>query len=187
MNPTNSLKENIMTAFFAAAVFLGIHFFRIPMPAAVGTPFLHFSHIIAVLALTCLGTGRALLAVLSGFLLFDVLNGYIAAIPNVLFSTIVNCLATGTVYSLLVVQAEGSRKKEWIAAFKSAALYGALNVLIDLAWNSWWQVQAGGEAREALAASFISIPATLINSVIAVSGVLILYFPVRAVYKLIVR
>ena len=39
------VKANVMTAFFAAVIFLGIQSFRIPLPAAVGTPFVHFGHI----------------------------------------------------------------------------------------------------------------------------------------------
>ena len=41
----NKVKNLVITAFFTAITFLGIQSFRIPLPAAVGTPFLHFGHI----------------------------------------------------------------------------------------------------------------------------------------------
>ena len=40
----NKVKNLVITAFFTAITFLGIQSFRIPLPAAVGTPFLHFGH-----------------------------------------------------------------------------------------------------------------------------------------------
>ena len=41
----DKVKNLVITAFFTAITFLGIQSFRIPLPAAVGTPFLHFGHI----------------------------------------------------------------------------------------------------------------------------------------------
>jgi len=49
-NESISTKKIVMTAFFAAIIYLGIQSFRIPLPAAVGTPFLHFGHIFVMLA-----------------------------------------------------------------------------------------------------------------------------------------
>ena len=45
----------VITAFFTAITFLGIQSFRIPLPAAVGTPFLHFGHIFVVMGLLLQG------------------------------------------------------------------------------------------------------------------------------------
>lgn len=39
------VKALVITAFFAAITYLGIQVFRIPMPAVIGTPFVHFGHI----------------------------------------------------------------------------------------------------------------------------------------------
>ena len=46
---TNKVKELVITAFFAAITFLGIQAFRIPLPAAIGTPFVHFGHVFVVM------------------------------------------------------------------------------------------------------------------------------------------
>ena len=54
-NESISTKKIVMTAFFAAIIYLGIQSFRIPLPAAVGTPFLHFGHIFVMLAVILKG------------------------------------------------------------------------------------------------------------------------------------
>ena len=45
------VKAMVVTAFFAAITFLGIQSFRIPLPAAIGTPFVHFGHIFVVMGI----------------------------------------------------------------------------------------------------------------------------------------
>ena len=82
-------KSIVMTAFFAAIIFIGIQAFRIPMPAAVGTPFLHFGHIFVMLAILMLGPVRSSISGVIGLVVFDILNGYAHAIPNVFVSTII--------------------------------------------------------------------------------------------------
>lgn len=54
----NKVKNLVITAFFTAITFLGIQSFRIPLPAAVGTPFLHFGHIFVVMGLLLQGGKR---------------------------------------------------------------------------------------------------------------------------------
>lgn len=94
-NESISTKKIVMTAFFAAIIYLGIQSFRIPLPAAVGTPFLHFGHIFVMLAVLMLGPKLSTVAGVLGLLVFDVLNGYIQAIPNVFVSTIIKMSACG--------------------------------------------------------------------------------------------
>ena len=54
----DKVKNLVITAFFTAITFLGIQSFRIPLPAAVGTPFLHFGHIFVVMGLLLQGGKR---------------------------------------------------------------------------------------------------------------------------------
>ena len=48
-NHNDKVKNLVITAFFTAITVLGIQSIRIPLPAAVGTPFLHFGHIFVVM------------------------------------------------------------------------------------------------------------------------------------------
>ena len=71
-NESISTKKIVMTAFFAAIIYLGIQSFRIPLPAAVGTPFLHFGHIFVMLAVLMLGPKLSTVAGVLGLVVFDV-------------------------------------------------------------------------------------------------------------------
>jgi uncharacterized membrane protein len=171
------------TAFFAAVIFLGIQSFRIPLPAAVGTPFLHFGHIFVMLAIVCLGAGRSTIAGVLGLIIFDVLNGYIHAIPNVLVSTIIKCLLVGTIFSILKKRADGNTKKEYGSAVLCAAIYGITNIVVDFIWSVAELVILGSTLSAAITAEITSIPATMINAVFTVIGIAILYVPVASAYK----
>ena len=57
--------------------------FRIPLPAAVGTPFVHFGHIFVVLGVLLQGGKKGAVSGTIGLVLFDLLNGYVQAIPQV--------------------------------------------------------------------------------------------------------
>lgn len=182
MKNDEKLKANVMTAFFAAIIFLGIQSFRIPMPAAVGTPFVHFAHIFVVLAILLLGIGRSTIAAMLGLLIFDLVNGYVAAIPNVFVSELILCVVTGlAVKALRGAYADGKEKAVRNAAV-CAAIYGVLNVIIDFTWNAAALVITGSSLTAALAAELTSIPATVINSVFTVIGVTILYVPVKSAF-----
>lgn len=50
-----SINKLVVTAFFAAITFLGIQIFRVPLPAVVGTPFVHFGHIFVVMGVLLMG------------------------------------------------------------------------------------------------------------------------------------
>ena len=176
-NESISTKKIVMTAFFAAIIYLGIQSFRIPLPAAVGTPFLHFGHILM------LGPKLSTVAGVIGLLVFDVLNGYIQAIPNVFVSTIIKCLLVGMIFQSLKKKAQGDAKKEYGYAILCAAIYGVTNIIVDFIWSTVELVVLGSSWSAALAAEITSIPATIINAGFTVVGIAILYVPVKKAYK----
>ena len=148
-NESISTKKIVMTAFFAAIIYLGIQSFRIPLPAAVGTPFLHFGHIFVMLAVLMLGPKLSTVAGVLGLLVFDVLNGYIQAIPNVFVSTIIKCLLVGMIFQSLKKKAQGDEKKEYGYAVLCAAIYGVTNIIVDLSGQqlSWLFSEVPGVQR----------------------------------------
>ena len=173
----------VMTSFFAAVIFLGIQSFRIPLPAAVGTPFLHFGHIFVMLSIVCLGGKRSAVSGVLGLIIFDILNGYLHAIPNVFVSTIIKCLFVGAVFSVMKRRAAGERKKEYMAAVICAALYGITNIAVDFVWSVAELVLLGSTLSAAVAAEVMSIPATIINAGFTVIGIALLYIPVSSAYR----
>ena len=189
MNTKNksNTKSIVLTAFFAAVVFLGIQAFRIPLPAAVGTPFLHFGHIFVMLAVICLGPKRSTIAGTLGLIIFDILNGYIHAIPNVLVLTIIKCLVVGYIFLCFKKISAGNPKKLYMFAVISAAIYGVMNIILDFTWTVIELMIAGSSFSAAFAAEITSIPATMINAVFTVVGIALLYVPVTSAYKRITR
>ena len=181
-NESISTKKIVMTAFFAAIIYLGIQSFRIPLPAAVGTPFLHFGHIFVMLAVLMLGPKLSTVAGVLGLLVFDVLNGYIQAIPNVFVSTIIKCLLVGMIFQSLKKKAQGDAKKEYGYAVLCAAIY-ITNIIVDFIWSTVELVVLGSSLSAALAAEITSIPATIINAGFTVVGIAILYVPVKKAYQ----
>lgn len=185
MNSESSININstVMTAFFAAVIFLGIQSFRIPLPAAVGTPFLHFAHIFVMLAVICLGGRRSAIASVLGLVIFDILNGYIHSIPNVFVSSIIKCLLVGALFAAMKKHAAGNKQKEYLYAVICAAVYGITNIVVDFIWSVAELVLLGSSLNAALIAEISSIPATMINAVFTVIGIMLLYVPITSAYN----
>ena len=78
MGRSEQLKKLVLAGLFAAIIFIGISVLRIPLPAIVGRPFIHFGNILTVLAVMLLGFGYGATAGAVGLGLFDILNGYAA-------------------------------------------------------------------------------------------------------------
>lgn len=175
----SEIKSIVVTAFFAAVIFLGIQLFRVPMPAAVGTPFVHFGHIFVVLAILLLGIKRSMAAGVIGFLLFDIVNGYVHAIPNVLFSMIAECLIVGYIFGKI----QQKKENDYGAAVIAGIIYGILNIIIDFLWSAGLLVIAGSTLQAAVAAEMTAIPSTVLNSVFTVIGTAVLYIPVRSAFR----
>ena len=179
MKIDHEIKFTVITAFFAAVIFLGIQIFRVPMPAAVGTPFVHFGHIFVVLAILLLGIRRSMIAGAIGYIIFDLINGYAQSIPNVLFSMIVECLIVGAFFQAM----RKKTGKDYASAVAAAILYGILNVIIDFVWSAAVLMLAGSGFLAAVAAEITAIPSTIINSVFTVIGTAVLYVPVKNAYS----
>lgn len=184
---TKRTKKVVITAFFAAIIYLGIQAFRIPLPAGFGTPFVHFGHIFIMLAIICLGGKMATVAGVIGLLIFDLVNGYIHAIPNVFVSTVINCFLVGTVHASMLRKANGNTKSEHKYAIFAAVLYGVSNTVIDFVWNLVQLMIIGNSFQVAFMTELTSIPATIINAVFTVIGIAVLYIPVITAYRRIIK
>lgn len=182
-NKSFNIKSIVMTAFFAAVIFVGIQAFRIPLPAAVGTPFLHFGHIFVMLAVLLIGPRRSAIAGVLGLVIFDLINGYAHSIPNVFVTTIIKCLLIGAIFVSLKKKAAENARREYIFAVICAAVYGILNIVLDFVWSSAELILAGSSVQAAVIAELTSIPATIINAGFTIAGIAILYIPVRTAYE----
>ena len=150
----NKVKNLVITAFFTAITFLGIQSFRIPLPAAVGTPFLHFGHIFVVMGLLLQGGKRGAVSGTLGLTIFDMLNGYMQDAPKTFVETAVVC----------------------------AFIYGCINVIMEFTMSTIAMMMVGSGFAAAAVAAFTSLPATVINAVFMVIAIAILYQPVKKIY-----
>lgn len=182
----NKIKSMVTVAVFATITFLGIQAFRIPMPAAVGTPFVHFGHIFVVMGVLLLGGKRGALSGTLGLVIFDLLNGFVQDIPQVFVETIVKCLIIGALMGYFKKRSGGDRKKEYIGAVVSACVYALMNVVIEFVMGIVKMMILGSGFGAALLGSATSIPATVINAVFMVAAVSLIYLPVRSVFRKVI-
>lgn len=181
MNNTNNrtVFSIALISLFAAMSFLGIQVFRIPIPAAVGTPFLHFGHIFVVMGALLLGGKKGAVSGVIGFVIFDLLNGYVHAIPKVFVGTVIKCLVIGWIMYRGQKAAAGDKKKE----YKYVIFATVVSVIITLIDEFFGELIplliVGSGLKPALIAVITSLPATLINGVFTIVGVLVIYPPVK--------
>ena len=177
------VKAMVVTAFFAAITFLGIQSFRIPLPAAIGTPFVHFGHIFVVMGVLLQGGKRGAVSGTLGLIIFDILNGYLQDVPQVFIETVVKCLIVGAIFMILKKKAQGDKKKEYGYAIICAVIYGCMNIVIELVMGTIRMMILGSGFAAAVAGSVASIPATVINAVFMIIAIAVLYQPVKSIYR----
>ena len=177
------VKAMVVTAFFAAITFLGIQSFRIPLPAAIGTPFVHFGHIFVVMGVLLQDGKRGAVSGTLGLIIFDILNGYLQDVPQVFIETVVKCLIVGAIFMILKKKAQGDKKKEYGYAIICAVIYGCMNIVIELVMGTIRMMILGSGFAAAVAGSVASIPATVINAVFMIIAIAVLYQPVKSIYR----
>lgn len=178
-----SINKLVVTAFFAAITFLGIQIFRVPLPAVVGTPFVHFGHIFVVMGVLLMGGKRGAVSGTLGLVIFDILNGYLQDVPQVFLETIIKCLLIGALFAVLKNRAGGDRKKEYRGAMICTVLYGCMNILIEFVMGIVKMMILGSGFVAAAAGSAASIPATVVNVVFLILAEALLYRPVERLYR----
>ncbi len=164
----------VLVGLFAAITLLGIQIFRIPLPAAVGSPFIHFGNAFVVLSVLLLGGKKGAISGALGLGLFDVINGYgIYALSTILSTIIVAAVVTG-VFLLF------KRNDKNIAVVAAAAAAGGLtNIVYDLAFNTIFLTVSGSGFSAAVLGSLASISATAINALSTAIIVTLLYVPLK--------
>ncbi len=176
------LRTIVSVGFFAAITFFGIQMFRIPLPAAVGTPFVHFGHIFVVIGVLLQGGKRGAVSGTIGLIVFDLLNGYVQAIPQVFIETIVKCLILGLILKNLE-KSEENQKGNNRAVLIGVLVYALMNIVIEFAMGTITLLIAGSGVTAAFLGALTSIPATVINAVFMLCIVLLIYRPIDSIYK----
>ncbi|WP_281165399.1 ECF transporter S component [Liquorilactobacillus sicerae] len=172
----NSLRSIILTGLFAAIIYLGIFILRIPIPAMVGRPFIHFGNTLTALAILFLGFRNGALAGIIGLGGFDILNGYAATSWLTMLEVLVVAMVIEGIYHIFHYQ----DSKKHIIVISVAA--GATKIVTSYCVSIVEALMVGTAFKTALVAAFISLPATVINSISTAICVPILYFLAKKVF-----
>lgn len=169
----NSLRAAVMTGLFAAMIYIGIWVLRIPLPAVVGRPFIHFGNTLTAVAILYLGFRNGALAGIIGLGGFDILNGYAATSWLTMLEVVVVAAVLSAVYKGM--KYNDSKKNIIILAI----IVGVTKIFTSYATTVVEALMAGTALRPALVAAFLSLLATVINSCSTAVCTPILYFALK--------
>ena len=173
----HSLKNIIFTGLFAAIIYIGISLLRIPIPAMVGRPFIHFGNPRMVLAILFLGGRLGGFAAVVGLGGFDLLNGYAATS----WLTALEAIVMAIVVSALVKAFKHQDKPQYIITI--AIVAGLTKIVTSYLTGIVEALMVGTILKTAVVGAFLSLPATVINSIATAIIVPILYFMLRPLFK----
>lgn len=184
MQRHSNLRKLILTGLFAAIIFIGISLLRIPLPALVGKPFIHFGNTLMVLAILFLGGPYGFVASAIGLGGFDLLNGYAATS----WLTVLECAVMAVVVSSLF---KALRDKQGLLGTKQivtiSVLAGITKVITSYLVTVVEALMVGTSFNIAVVASFFSLLSAAINAVSLAIIVPILYFALRGAFKRVLR
>lgn len=169
----NSLRAVVMTGLFAAMIYIGIWVLRIPLPAVVGRPFIHFGNTLTAVAILYLGFRNGALAGIIGLGGFDILNGYAATSWLTMLEVVVVAAILSAVYKGM--KYNDSKKNIIILA----VIAGVTKIFTSYAAMVVAALMAGTALQPALVAVFLSLLATVINSCSTAVFTPILYFALK--------
>ena len=174
----NSLVSIIMTGLFAAIIYLGVWVLRIPVPALVGRPFIHFGNTLTAVAILY---RNGMLAGIIGLGGFDLLNGYAATSWLTMLEVVIVASVLTAVYKGMHYQ--DSKRNIIILGI----IAGITKIFTTYCVSIVEALMVGTSLNVALVSSFVSLPATVINSISTAICTPILYFAVRDGAKRVLR
>ncbi|GEL14926.1 ECF transporter S component [Pediococcus cellicola] len=173
----NQLRKIVITALFAAIIFIGISVFQIPIPAMIGRPFVHFGNALTALAILFLGFGYGTLAGAIGLGLFDVTHGYVSTVYLTIIEVIIVAAVVTWVFKLL----RRDDTKKWHIVL--VAFVAGLTKIFTSFGNSLIEgvFYQGMQWHAAFIGALASEPATVVNSITTFILVIILYYPLKKI------
>ncbi|MBO9164649.1 ECF transporter S component [Lactiplantibacillus pentosus] len=170
MGRSEHLKKLVFTGLFAAIIFIGISVLRIPLPAIVGRPFIHFGNILTVLAVMLLGFGYGAAAGAIGLGLFDILNGYAATAWLTVIEAIILAAMVNLSFKSIGYTEHSLAKLYWVSF-----VAGLTKIITSWCTGVIEALMVGTTLKVAMIGSFTSLLAATINAVACVILVPLLY------------
>ena len=177
----NSLRAIVLTGLFAAIIYIGIWVLRIPIPAMVGRPFIHFGNTLTAVAILTLGLRNGMFAGIIGLGGFDILNGYAATSWLTMLEVVIVALVISGLFKAFNYQ--DSRRNIIILAIVA----GVTKIFTSYCTSIVEALMAGTVFKVALVASFFSLPATVINSISTAICTPLLYFFLKRILQAVTK
>ncbi|MCL8204892.1 ECF transporter S component [Ligilactobacillus agilis] len=171
----------VLTGLFAAIIYIGIWVLRIPIPAMVGRPFIHFGNTLTAVAILTLGLRNGMLAGIIGLGGFDILNGYAATSWLTMLEVVIVALVISGLFKAFNYQ--DSRRNIIILAIVA----GVTKIFTSYCTSIVEALMAGTVFKVALVASFFSLPATVINSISTAICTPLLYFFLKRILQAVTK
>ncbi len=175
MGRSEQLKKLVFAGLFAAIIFIGISVIRIPLPAIVGRPFIHFGNILTVIAVMFLGFGYGAAAGAIGLGLFDILNGYAATSWLTVIEAIILAGMVSLSYRSVGYTEDQLGKLYWVSL-----VAGLTKIVTSWCTGVIEALMVGTTFKVAMIGSFTSLTAAVINAIAC-------FVLVPLIYRLLVR
>jgi len=164
------LKQLVFAGLFAAIIFIGISVLRIPLPAIVGRPFIHFGNILTVLAVMLLGFNYGTMAGAVGLGLFDILNGYAATSWLTILEAIILAAMVDLSFRSIGYAEDRLVKLYWVSL-----VAGLTKIVTSWCTGVIEALMVGTSFKVAMIGAFTSLLAATVNAVACVILVPLLY------------
>ncbi len=175
MGKNYQLRKLVFAGLFAAIIFVGISVLRIPLPAVVGRPFIHFGNTLTILAVMYLGFGYGAAAGAIGLGLFDILNGYAATAWLTVIEAIILAAVVSVVFRMLDYDED-----HLTTLFIVSLAAGIIKLITSWGTGIIEALMVGTTLKVAVIGAFTSLLAALINAVAS-------FLIVPIVYMLLVK
>lgn len=176
MKSTN-LRDLTQVGLFAALIYLGVQFFRIPTG---GTQFVHFGNALVVVGCLLFGSKKGALAATIGLGIFDVLNGYASEVWITILESLIVCWGIHVVYENML-----HKNDKTIHIFAVGVLAAVIKIILNLAKYTFLRgMLLGGLAfSPSLLSAFTKIIGTFGSAAFTIVTVPILYPIFKRLYR----
>lgn len=174
MTRASSIKSVLFVAMFAAMTVIGT-MIKIPMPTGA---FVHLGNAVLLLAVLLLGYKKGSLAGGLGFLLFDLLNGYLTEAPYFFFESFI---VGGFAFAGFLLFKKHPTKVWQLLVI--GGLTGIGKLLMTQTKNTAMLYVLGSDWSAAFTGALIKLPASVINVLSTMIIVSVLYFPLKNIFQ----
>lgn len=174
---TISIRDLVLVALFAALTVIATSI-RVPMPAAIGNPFVHLGNSVLLLAVLLLGYKKGAAAGGIGFAIFDILNGYALEAPYFIFESFLVGGAAILAFHALIKNDKPSMR---IVGVGLAA--GIVKLVLTFLKNTVVAFLAGNSFSQAPFVAITALPTSFVNVVTTIVVVSLLYYPLNYAFQ----